>query len=784
MRKIFNSSITPEKKDIVPTTQRTRTRRALALLGILAAVGVLAWIPRYGIHSSRHPYEHGGKAWFSLDPDGLYHARRIERAMREGEVAQEDPWMNYPEGAKIPWPPYYDLLLSKAFAPFAPVEEDARWHWIERATASVPLACGIAAVLIAALAAWRIAGLTGAAVAGVTVALCRGTINYSAIGNGDHHAWIALLNAVTLLLMSEALRRGVLASRVRAAFYGATLGMLCGLMIGSWVAAILCVVYLQIMLGWMLFRRAQEQLPGVAMLGLAMHLVALAVLFAAVWESPWRHELPWLVVNLSWFHLAELALGALVFVPLVLMGHRHLAAGTRAARSYPITVAGALGMLALVSWLFQLAPARGIAEGIAWVSSTDAFMSRINEAMPLIGQEAEKGVLFLALGFGVLVLPIALGFAAWRTFWRRHDELLPWVVATAILLPQALLQRRFADLLAVPMAVVLGWGATRLVQHRAPRMGAAAVVLLAFLAQLPSVLNTSQWLESSNFEWVGTEMDPVVGERRSFEWIRAHRAGAGEAAVLSHWDRGHTIEWAAACPSVANNFGSYISIDSYRAPAFFFLEESPARAERMLEKRRVRFIYLPIQIITLTNTLCSIVGPASFSRYVVPPEHGGLPVSARWFATMAGRLLVGGVPVDLGGNVVGGEAEPLGYLRLVHVTPQYARGSVGPVTGQPFPMGQVWERVPGATVEARGASAEELRVEFEIEYEGADYKVPWRSRARADADGVARIRVPYSTTEPNGDGRVVEAQWSFPGAGGKLEIPQAAVLAGDTLRVQ
>jgi len=35
------------------------------------------------------------------------------------EVAREDQWMNYPEGAKMPWPPYYDLILAKAFAPFA-----------------------------------------------------------------------------------------------------------------------------------------------------------------------------------------------------------------------------------------------------------------------------------------------------------------------------------------------------------------------------------------------------------------------------------------------------------------------------------------------------------------------------------------------------------------------------------------------------------------------------------------------------------------------------------------
>jgi asparagine N-glycosylation enzyme membrane subunit Stt3 len=765
-------------------TPRIGIGRALPLLGALIAVGVLAYIPRYYIQSDRHPYERGEAEWFSREPDGLYHARRVERAMSEGTVAQQDPWMNYPQGAKIPWPPYYDLFLAKVFAPFAPADEEARWHWIERATASVPFVCGIAAVLIAALAAWRIAGLTGAAVTGVTVALCRGTLNYSSIGNGDHHAWIALLNAITLLTLSEALRRGAIVSRMKGALFGTGLGLLCGLMIGSWVAAIFYVVNLQIVLGWMLFRRAREPLPGVATLGLVMHLAAIVTLFPAVWESPWRLELPWMVVNLSWFHLTELALGAFVFVPLVTLGSGRLAAESRWARRYPFTVAVALGTLALVSWLFRLAPARGIAEGVAWVSRADSFMSRVAESMPLVGQGAEEGVLFFALGYGILVLPIALGFAAWRALRHRNDELLPWVVAVAALLPQALMQRRFADILAVPMAVVLGWGAVHLVRYWRPRVFAPVVVILAFMAQFPSVQTTWQWLEGSNIEWIGTGIDPVVGERRAFEWIREHKGDAGEASVLSHWDRGHTIEWAAASPSVANNFGSYIGIDSYRAPALFFLDESPARAEKLLEGRRVRYVYVPVQIITLTQSLCKAIGPMAWNRYVRSPTHGNLPVSSVWFSTMAGRLLVGGVPVDIEGNVVAGDAEPIGYLRLVHVTPQYARGTVGPVTGQPFPVGQVWERVPGAIVEAGGNTGEELLVELEIAYEGSDYRLPWRSRAEVGADRVARIRVPYSTTVPNGDGRIINARWDFPGGGGELEIPEAAVLAGDIVRLR
>ncbi len=758
--------------------------RALALLAVLVAAGALASIPRFGIRSDAHPDGRGG--WFSRDPDGLYHARRVERALREGRVAQQDPWMNHPQGAKIPWPPYYDGLLARVFGPFVPDAEPERRRWIEHATASAPVVFGIAAVLVAVLAAWRIgaavAGLTGAAVAGVSVALCRGTINYSSLGNGDHHAWIALLNAALLLVASEALRPDAIMSRAKSALWGTLLGLLCGLMIGSWVAAILYVVNLQIVLGWMLVRRSQDTLPGVATLGLTLHLVAAATLFPAVWDSPWRHELPWMVVNLSWLHPAQLALGACVFVPPLLLESGRLAAGRRAARAYPFAVAAVLAAFALISWRLSLAPARGIAEGIAWVSRADAFMSRVGESLPLVGPGSEPGVLFFALGYGVVVLPAVLLLAAWRALCRRDDPLLPWVVAVATLLPQALLQRRFADPLAVPMAVLLGWGAALLVRRGPAKLWAPAILLAALAAQWPSIQNTRQWLSAAEHDWVGTEADPVIGERRAFEWIRAYRGAAAEEAVLSHWDRGHLIEWAAAAPSVANNFGSYIGIDSYRAPALFFLEESPAAAERMLERRQVRFVYLPVQIISLTRSLCKVVGEPSWERYVARAQRSPLPVSSRWFATMAGRLLVGGVPIDLERRVVGAEAGSIDYLRLVYATPQYAGGTVGPVTGKPFPVGQVWERVPGAVVAAAGTTGAQLRVELEIEYEEADYRLPWRALAPVGADGIARIRIPYGTTAPNGDARVVAARWSFMGSGGELVIPQSAVVAGDTLR--
>lgn len=753
--------------------------RSYALPAILVFVAVLAWIPR-SVEGLKHPYTPQGDAWFSRDPDGLYHARRVERAMREGDVAETDARMNFPDGAPIPWPPYYDGVLATVLRPFAPQAPEERWRWIERATASAPRVFGVLAALLASWAAWRLAGWSAALIAGIGVALCRGTVNYGVIGTGDHHAWISLLAALSLLVLSHALRPMELGDRRRSLGWGLLLGALCGLMLGSWVASLLYVLELQLVLGWMLWRRTSIPAQGLATLGLALHVGAAAVLLPAVLSSPWRAEFPWMVVNLSWFHLAELALGALVFLPL---GLPALARERPLARSYPLLVAGSLALLALAAWGLELAPARGIAAGFEWVSRVDRFMDSVQESMPLVGERAESGVLFLALGYSVLLVPVALGWALWRVLRRGDDELAPWAIAVLALLPQALLQRRFADPLAVPMSVLLGVAAARAMLHLHLRPLPFAAVLLAFAAQWPSAASAwRRWTEPRDAQ-IASNSDPVLGERKALEWIRTRSKGQDEWSVLAHWDRGHVIEWASDAPSVATNFGSYIGIDSYRDPARFFLEQDPSRARELLERRRVRFVYAPAALIQLVPSLCRIAEPALQDQLLREGPKGGLVLTERFYATFAARLLFNGASYLPNGTPAHAEPTPPTFLRLVHVTSERDPRFADPVTNLRFPVGFVWEHVLGAPVELQGAPREQVELEIELVFEAGRYRLPWRANAELDAAGRASIVVPYSTDDTGGEAVVARARWRVGARTGELVVPNVNVLGGLPLQV-
>src|SRR5688572_711182 len=165
----------------IPSGGRGRPGRPLLLLIAVAAIA-LAWVAREAQH--RRIALASPERWFTTDPDSQYHMRRVERALREGlPVASTDPFLAWPDGSAIPWPPYYTLLSVAALSPFAPDASEqggeVLHEWIERSVATLPLVCGLLGVLAAALAGWSLAGAGGAWIAATYTALCTAAIAYS-----------------------------------------------------------------------------------------------------------------------------------------------------------------------------------------------------------------------------------------------------------------------------------------------------------------------------------------------------------------------------------------------------------------------------------------------------------------------------------------------------------------------------------------------------------------------------------------------------------------------------
>ena len=551
--------------------------------------------------------------------------------------------------------------------------------------------------------------------------------------------------------------------------------MLAGIALGSWVASLLCVIQVDLILAWLLFRHARRPRAGLAAFGLAFHGAALLVILPAVFSSPWKDELPWMVVNLSWFHPAYLALGALVFAPLFFLGTESFA-----HRRYPWIVGGVLAAVAALSWLLDAGPVPGIREGFAWVSRADEFMSGVAESRPLIGPGASPGELFLYLGWGIAVLPLAWLAALLRVLRRQDDALLPWVVAVPLLALQAAHQARFAEGLVMPAGVLFGWGVATLLRARLSRLpvAAGAVVVVAIAA----VAQGGTW--SRMYVELRGDAPPSLDRRhrRAFRdlctWIAANTE-PGDWSVMANWPRGHEIEWAAERPTVATNFGSYVGEEGFRAPAFCFLSEDSATAEAVMESRRARYCLVTCLFTDSLPVLVRAGDPSWEGRYYRLDRNGAGVLQPAWFRTVGAELLFGGLP-----HAKAGVAEPrsLDFLRLVYVSPTIMKHTPLAPWAPTTPYGWVWERVAGARVEASLSSGESLVVEIEVRYANAAGEtlqvVRWRDRAVAGGNGVARLRVPYATTGPNGTGEVRGARWYAGDRSGELSLDETDVLEG------
>lgn len=737
----------------------------------------------------------------SAEPDGLYHMRRVERALEEGTIASTDARLNFPEGANIPWPSFADhaaLSFVRFGAPDDPAERRA---FIERRLGVLPFWFGLATCALLAFAAGRLfRSELAAAVTGLTYALCFGVVNYQVPGIADHHAWVSLLNACALVTCCFAWREKTLMNVHTSVHKGGAAGVLMGLSLGSWVASLLWLGALQLAMGMLWLQagrggRYEALAPGLRAFGLAFHAAALLILLPEAITSPWAETHPWMVVNLSWFHPTVLLLGLLVFVP-----KRH---GRFPAPAVPFAIA-AVGTALL---LFNIGPGAGVREGFAWVSRADEFMSGIAESHRL----TDGYLHFTGIGV-VLLIFVALGWKR-RAFRGARPEyaglslvlLLGWV--------QAVTQIRFVEAMMVPGALAYGWltiGVVRRLQAWLPKRTAAwkarseqlryTVALFLAIPLSFALVGPRVAVEPLNDALNKVGDSSPEARRHALEWIGARApqlpAAEADASVLAPWDWGHEIEWRSGHASVATNFGSYVGVDGYRAPARFFLATDAGEAESLLKRHQVRYVIRSSKLTLSMDQLERSYGEGLPEGGIVrrfEDAQGRERSEFRpvWFHTMAAALGVGMVPRADGrlprfGDPDGqeGPRSAHGFLRLVHVSPftdhDFRHG------GLLQPHAMIWEVVEGARVSTALAPGETLEIRM-----GVQVTPPFGEPVRFEfvAREAGPVRVPYNTGLPMGDAEVAYAQWRVLGADeqvvreGELHLTEEAVQDGAEVRL-
>jgi dolichyl-diphosphooligosaccharide--protein glycosyltransferase len=688
--------------------------------------------------------------------DAFYHARRaLWSFLHFPRVLFFDPCLNFPDGAFVPHPP----LLDWAVAAVARATGSSRAHF-EAVAAWSPAVLGAAgivpvAVLGFALRSWGV-GLGAAAI----YALLPIAINYSRVGNADHHAAAGLLGAALLVLYALALDERIRGRRVVIVFLALCLVRAAMLLV--WTGSLLYLAPGEaalLLASAALGRRdllAAQTWSAVA----TTALVAPVVLLAPVGGGG-----PWSATELSRFHLLAFASAA------ALAGGVLALERARPARSGPIALVRAVGLALGLGAVLLLVPdvREGLLRALSFLFRRDAYTELVMEQLPIF---YEQGSLSLAAaerrlaGFVYLVpfVPFAFWAAGGAGESRARALFLGgWSALFGLL---ALQQLRYANDWAavgsVGVALLLArggdWLLTRGVPKPTARRLAVAAGVMLWLPALPRyfVPLASPTLAYLRGDLAGIDraLLTIEGTQQRFaELVAVATPGPGcdEVAgpaygILAHPAIGHALHWAALRATPADPFGPYIGRENFLAVRHFL--ETPSEQEGLALAGRLR------------------------TPFVVTAEEGGTNV-----ASLAQRLH------REDGSASAGKPH-VERLRLVTEGP---RGGV-PMSvafeaeARATPPYKLWSVVAGALLEVPAAPGEEVRARLPL-VTPTGRRFVFEARGVAQADGVARLRVPY----PSPSSGPVRARGAWRVRAGSrawaVAVPERAVAKGERIGV-
>jgi len=696
-----------------------------------------------------------GGGWVELETgDSAYHARRaLWSFVNFPSVLVFDSYMSYPGGAVVPMPPLYDWALGGLARLFGDgvdaFERVAAWFG--------PVLAGLSVLPVYAVG--RAVGTSGVGLcAAALFALLPASARMSSVGDVDHHAAVALLGATYLAVSMSALR----AEREPAGWWRLVLGgaLVRAAILLTWSGSLL---YVGLAEAALLLAAVVDGRRG------PLFVQAAGCCGAALLVTPWLLSLDGAAApgfsstNLSWLHLVALLTAAATAAGLGGLADPRSGAGRR------LVLALGLSATLIGAALFLLPSLReGLGPGLSFLAKQDSWGRRNLEqqALSFAFAPGASGIPVARDYYGWLAYALPLAFAA--VLLRLRDPatrgpavlLACWAGALGLL---ALLQVRFisdfAPVAAVAFAVLLAAGHAMLTRGMPARLATAVLFGASALLLWPG-LDSSYGPKLARLRvrvQEGEERGPTrlasgVSLARFARTVREatpetsgylDSVARPEYAVLSAPSHGHTLHYMARRPTPANNFGPYLHRDRYLAAELFYSVPSEDQALAIARGTGSRYV-------------------VTFAREEPRPER---------FA-------------DLLHHWDGARGQAASHFRLV---------AEGPARGTPrrtaFPGGRaprgtvpykLFEVVEGAVLEARAEPDAEIRAELWL-VTPLGRRFRYRSVTRANANGIARLRVPYATDSATAV--VAEGPYRIFSAGQvkRVEVPNRAVLRGEVV---
>jgi asparagine N-glycosylation enzyme membrane subunit Stt3 len=728
--------------------------RRLGQCAVLAGLAVLA----FGVRCLNYKGVFAGPdvIFYGVDPYG--HMRRIMlTVLHFPRVPTFDYFLDYPSGAKIPWPVGFDFLLAGGAWLLGGFGPPARYTIESFCALAIPV-LGTLNVLLVYWVARKFFGQIEAFLAAVALALFKSHASISQIGRVDHHVVEPFVVPLIFLFFIAAVKSSDSREKVRGAVYaGVATGASFLFWAGSTLFAALPALFVLATFG--LARRRPETQRGAEAAALLYATGALLLLPAGL-TSPYFRQLSFTALALSWFQLLMLAIGAAACALIAAAGR----SGDR-RRWNIFTGACVAGTLIVGAFAFTSAGRMGdLLKGFSYLAARDPLTAGSIEARRLV-EVGTKGLSWAFTDLWVLVPP-ALIYLLWRHARKGFAEpeitfLLLWFFTAALLSAGQFV--RYYHHLALPLAIVLGIGlaaayrgasaAFQRARGRGARVG--AIALTAVVVLLPV------WLIGDRVnELHPTQVQDRVREfpfaRDACQWLRWETPDPGgrldplerpRYGVLAPWGYGFWLNYIAERPNIASpNILLPVEVKGARASLEVLLDEDEERAAGLSDDLGARYV-MATSIHSYFRYYAAIIGEAGEGLLKVVTEDGRklYVFDERYFRILNNRMLLfdGSDTPSLG-------VSALGRFRLVYESPYSFQWGAVPqakrvyLPNEEISRIKIFERVPGVELTGRTVPLTSVRAEVTVRTnQGREFR--YRTSSRSDESGAFSLRLPYAT---------------------------------------
>ncbi|MDG2333104.1 MAG: STT3 domain-containing protein [Myxococcota bacterium] len=658
--------------------------------------------------------------------DAQYHLRRAYYTfVNFPGVLLFDPYINYPGGAPVPWPPLFDFLLGG----FARLLADDPRGFETVAAWSGPV-CALV-TLVPIYWAGRLLGSRGA---GLAAALCYAvlpvSVTFSRVGNPDHHAAVAMLGAWLLLACLGLGNASASNQRVRG--WGILLALAQFALLLTWHGSLLYLAIANaLVLATSIAGGGRQGLLAQAGAALACGLALVPVVLLS--PSPLGGTFS--SIALSWLHVFATLAVALVIAAL---WAREAQRGEMPRVRRLVVVASSalvLGGIALVVPDIR----EGLRPAFQFLSQTDQVGAITGEQNALFGLESGKHGTDPVRGWGwfAYTIPFAPWLALWlwaspgnsRRSWAALGILGGWTLFFGAL---TLDQRRYGNDFGPAFSILFGLVALNLFGggRREPTLGirgrllqASAVCALLFAFLWP--VGVGLYAPRAQASWAALEPDAAPGFQASrsvastlarfMADVRRATPDTGgylvpgvepEYGILAHANLGHALQYGARRATATDPFWWYIGPENWRASFSFLAAQEEEEALAWASILRGRYVLTHAE-----EEMRSVAGQLQ--------NHDG--------SAQPGRAA-------------------LGRFRLVVEAPRGGK-SLGeifrPRAGESVPY-KLFEIVSGASIRVMTAPGERIDLSLELQ-SNRGRRFTYRASARANDGGEAHLRVPYAT---------------------------------------